>query len=1158
MVKKQRNRRSLRKNKNKSKKNKVRFLGVNSAGISSKLHSFKNVVNALQPSVFFIQETKLKRQGKLKLDNFIIYELNRKKRNGGGLAIGVVEELKPVWISEGDDTTEVLVVEIDISGFKVRCVGGYGPQEKDAIEKKKLFWDKLSAEVYDAMENNAGFLLQMDGNLWVGPDVIKDDPNPCNTNGKLFKEFLLRFPHLKVVNSLQLCEGLITRKRTTSKRTEIAVLDFFVVCTLVLPFVEKMVVDEEKQYALSNYSNVKGKKHKIDSDHNTMFLDLSLDLPVLKADRKEIFNFKNQECQEVFLELTENSSSLRECFQTNGNVKSQSLKWLKNLNGVFHKSFRKVRVTNKQKETKLSILFKRRISLKDKLKYSCDNNEASIEELENVENEITSEISKENRDKVIESFKTLSETDGSININGMWSMKKKVFPKNTKPLPCAKKDVEGRLITSQNELKTLYLKTFVHRLRHRPIRDDLKHLEILKEELCNKRLEFCKLNKSRKWETEDFLKVLKALKNNKSRDPHGWINELFKPGVGGADLVQSILMMFNKIKEEITFPEFMEIVNIVCIYKGKGDKMDLNNDRGIFIVNVMKSIFMKMVWSEIYDTLDQNMSDSNVGGRRKKGIRNHLFIINGIINDVINGKKEPVDIEIIDYRQCFDSMWLAESINDLYESGIQDDNLALIHAANAKNQVAVKTPAGLTEREVVENIVMQGEVTGPSQCSNQVDTFGKECLEENKLLYQYREDVGVPPLGMVDDVIAVSRCGVESVAMNAFLNQKTSLKKLQFGPDKCHQLHVGRSNICCPELFIDEWALKKKDEVKAGIENLIDVHVDDHRIDHAIEEKYLGDIITVDGKNTKNIEARVGKAQGIIKQIKEMLEEMFFGGYMFEVAITLRNSLFINGILTNMEACYGLTEHEIDQLEKCDEQLLRTVLECPASTPKEMLYLELGVTPIRHIVMARRVMFYHYIINQDPKSLIYRFYQTQCKNPVKGDWCISVKENLETLKITSSEDTIRNLPEPSFRKIVNSAIKKQAFQYLVDLKNSHSKVLHIPYSNLELQDYLKPSRINPDLAKFTFLCRSRMLAVGANFKEGAKNPSCPLCDNSEYDSQNHLLFCDKINVNVVNKQTMFHYDDLFKPELDKKIIVARVLRENFQKRKRILEQRKEK
>ena len=134
---------------------------------------------------------------------------------------------------------------------------------------------------------------------------------------------------------------------------------------------------------------------------------------------------------------------------------------------------------------------------------------------------------------------------------------------------------------------------------------------------------------------------------------------------------------------------------------------------------------MKMVWSEVYDILDDNMSDSNVGGRKKKNIRNHVFIINGIINDVINGKAEPIDIEIIDYRQCFDSMWLSESINDLFESGIQDDNLALIHAANAENYVAVQTPAGLTERIPINKIVMQGEVTGPGQCSNQIDTFGK-------------------------------------------------------------------------------------------------------------------------------------------------------------------------------------------------------------------------------------------------------------------------------------------------------------------------------------------------------------------------------------------------------------------------------------------------
>ena len=697
-------------------------------------------------------------------------------------------------------------------------------------------------------------------------------------------------------------------------------------------------------------------------------------------------------------------------------------------------------------------------------------------------------------------------------------------------------------------------------MRHRPIRDDFKELEILKEELCKRRLDFSKLNKSEAWDSEKLQKVLSSLKKNKSRDPFGLINELFKPGVGGADLEKSILAMFEKIKHEISFQEFMQFVNIVCIYKGKGDKMDLKNERGIFIVNVLKSIFMKMVWSEVYDTLDENMSDSNVGGRKKKSIRNHVFIINGIINDVINGKAEPIDVEIIDYRQCFDSMWLSESINDLFESGIKDDNLALIHAANAANLVAVQTPAGLTERVLIKEIVMQGEVTGPGQCSNQIDTFGKECLDQSKLLYNYKDGLGVPPLGMVDDVLAVSKCGVDSVLMNAFLNQKTTIKKLQFGPEKCHQLHVGKSKANCPDLYIDEWKLEKRNETETGIDNLMDVLADDCKIEMAEAEKYLGDVISVDGRNTKNIEAKVDKAQGIIKQLKGMMEEMCFGQFIFEVAIILRNSIFINGILTNLEASYGLTDSEIEKLEQCDEQLLRSILECPSSTPKEMLYLELGVIPIRYIVMSRRLMFHHYILNEDKKSLINKFFKIQSRKPVKNDWSLTVRKNLETLKLNQNDDEIKEFSIYSYKKIVNSAIQKEAFNYLIRLKNSHSKVKHINYAKLEMQDYLMPSTFTADVARFAFLCRTRMVNVGANYKEGGKikNPTCPVCKSpTEYDSQLHLMLCQTLNVNIVAGLKIPTYDDLFGKNLENRILVVQLLRRNYQKRNQLINQNRE-
>ena len=70
------------------------------------------------------------------------------------------------------------------------------------------------------------------------------------------------------------------------------------------------------------------------------------------------------------------------------------------------------------------------------------------------------------------------------------------------------------------------------------------------------------------------------------------------------DLFNSLMIMFNQIKESLSIPEFMELCNIVAIYKGKGEKADLQNDRGIFIVNLFRSMIMKLVYNDKYETVD--------------------------------------------------------------------------------------------------------------------------------------------------------------------------------------------------------------------------------------------------------------------------------------------------------------------------------------------------------------------------------------------------------------------------------------------------------------------------------------------------------------------------------------------------------------------------
>ena len=69
-------------------------------------------------------------------------------------------------------------------------------------------------------------------------------------------------------------------------------------------------------------------------------------------------------------------------------------------------------------------------------------------------------------------------------------------------------------------------------------------------------------------------------------------------------------------------------------YKNKGRKDDLANERGIFNLCNVRSILDKLIYEDEYNTIDENLSCSNVGGRKGRSVRDHLFILYSIINEV--------------------------------------------------------------------------------------------------------------------------------------------------------------------------------------------------------------------------------------------------------------------------------------------------------------------------------------------------------------------------------------------------------------------------------------------------------------------------------------------------------------------------------------------
>ena len=72
---------------------------------------------------------------------------------------------------------------------------------------------------------------------------------------------------------------------------------------------------------------------------------------------------------------------------------------------------------------------------------------------------------KENRDLIMNNFKTYSDNPENVNLSQMWKTLRKLWPKCGSNLPSAKKNHKGKVISGPRGLKKLLAKEYRERLR---------------------------------------------------------------------------------------------------------------------------------------------------------------------------------------------------------------------------------------------------------------------------------------------------------------------------------------------------------------------------------------------------------------------------------------------------------------------------------------------------------------------------------------------------------------------------------------------------------------------------------------------------------------------------------------------------------------------
>ena len=190
----------------------------------------------------------------------------------------------------------------------------------------------------------------------------------------------------------------------------------------------------------------------------------------------------------------------------------------------------------------------------------------------------------------------------------------------------------------------------------------------------------------------------------------------------------------------------------------------------------------------------------------------------------------------------------------------------------------------------------------------------------------------------------------------------------------------------------------------------------------------------------------------------------------------MRQSMMIGSLLNNAETWINVTKDDLNQLTKPDTMLIRDTLSSYGNSSKCFMYLELGIIPVRYVIMSKRKKYLKTILSESMDTMLRNVYETLKSDSRNGDFVDLVQKDFVELNINFTDKEIQEYSEYKWKKLVNYHIKKKAFNDLVEENQTKENTKEIVFEKLEKSQYLK-TNVNTALIMIIINICVRTLSV---------------------------------------------------------------------------------
>ena len=303
---------------------------------------------------------------------------------------------------------------------------------------------------------------------------------------------------------------------------------------------------------------------------------------------------------------------------------------------------------------------------------------------------------------------------------------------------------------------------------------------------------------------------------------------------------------------------------------------------------------------------------------------------------------------------------------------------------------------------------------------------------------------------------------------------------------------------------IDSWEEEVIKE-EGVVTKVKDVYKGKEAMNEVNEKKYLGDLIAKNGTNHKNIKERTNKAHGNIDKIVSTLNERPYGKHFFKAAKLMREAILINGLLSNSESWINVSKKDLEDLERPDMLLQRKILTTTGNPSKCFIQLELGIIPVKFVIMQKRLNFLHYILHEDIDSMIRQVFVTQRGDSKKGDFKDLTDKDRISLDIEYTDNDIEGITKQSWTKYVKNKIEVAAFNELSNENSTKEKTKSIQFEDMKISKYLELN-MRTSLSRLIFSVRSKTIDIKEYQSWKYENDKCVRC-HTFTETMNHFVTC---------------------------------------------------